>query len=157
MENKTEDIKKEKENIETPESLDDLINEVEQPKKDNKSNDETEKINFSKDDIIAMGAGIIKNSYAKAGLEKEGIAKADIYETINGIVLSVIPFEKGLENIKSVEMKPQTALMIGGASLVISALILSAPALKEIKKQKQKPKKIEKGKDKENKEDDKNG
>lgn len=142
----------------TPENLDDLINKVEEPVKNNKEttdNNDNEKLNITTDALIEMGAGIIRNSYAKVGMEKEGIAKAEIYENINGIILSIIPFEAGLKNIKSVEMKPQTALIIGGASLVISALILSTPALKAGRNKKQKITKVEK--EDKTKEADKNG
>lgn len=104
----------------------------------------TEEIHLTKEQIISMGSGIIKNAYAKVGMEEEGIAKAEIYETINEIVLSVIPFEQGLKNINAVEMKPQTALMIGAGSLIISAIILSMPAIKQgrkvLKKKKEEPK-----------------
>ena len=133
-----------------PESLDNLLD---QPKALNQNEipqeTDTEEIHLTKEQIISMGSGIIKNAYAKVGMKEEGIAKAEIYETINEIVLSVIPFEQGLKNINAVEMKPQTALMIGAGSLIISAIILSMPAIREGRKGLKKKK--EEVKDKEEK------
>ena len=130
-----------------PENLDNLLDQPVQLKQNEIPNEETntEEIHLTKEQIISMGSGIIKNAYAKVGMEEEGIAKAEIYETINEIVLSVIPFEQGLKNINAVEMKPQTALMIGAGSLVVSAIILAMPAIREgrkrnLKKKKEEPK-----------------
>lgn len=128
-----------------PENLDNLLDQPVQLNQNEMPNEKTtEEIHLTKEQIISMGSGIIKNAYAKVGMEEEGIAKAEIYETINEIVLSVIPFEQGLKNINAVEMKPQTALMIGAGSLIISAIILSMPAIKQgrkvLKKKKEEPK-----------------
>ena len=118
-----------------PESLDNLLDQPETLNQNEIPNEEnTEEIHLTKEQIISIGSGIIKNAYAKVGMKEEGIAKAEIYETINEIVLSVIPFEDGLRNINAVEMKPQTALMIGAGSLVISAVILAMPAIRQGKK-----------------------
>ena len=134
-----------------PESLDNLLDQPEALNQNEIPNEEnTEEIHLTKEQIISMGSGIIKNAYAKVGMEEEGIAKAEIYETINEIVLSVIPFEQGLKNINAVEMKPQTALMIGAGSLVVSAIILAMPAIREGRKRNLKKKK-EEVKDKEEK------
>lgn len=135
-----------------PESLDNLLDQPEELNQNEIPNEETdtEEIHLTKEQIISMGSGIIKNAYAKVGMEEEGIAKAEIYETINEIVLSVIPFEQGLKNINAVEMKPQTALMIGTGSLVVSAIILAMPAIREGRKRNLKKKK-EEVKDKEEK------
>lgn len=134
-----------------PENLDNLLD---QPAMLNQNEipqeTDTEEIHLTKEQIISIGSGIIKNAYAKVGMEEEGIAKAEIYETINEIVLSVIPFEQGLKNINAVEMKPQTALMIGAGSLVVSAIILAMPAIREGRKGNLKKKK-EEVKDKEEK------
>ena len=128
-----------------PESLDNLLDQPEALNQNEIPNEEnTEEIHLTKEQIISMGSGIIKNAYAKVGMEEEGIAKAEIYETINEIVLSVIPFEQGLKNINAVEMKPQTALMIGAGSLVVSAIILAMPAIREGRKRNLKKKKEEK-------------
>ena len=128
-----------------PESLDNLLDQPETLNQNEIPNEEnTEEIHLTKEQIISMGSGIIKNAYAKVGMEEEGIAKAEIYETINEIVLSVIPFEQGLKNINAVEMKPQTALMIGAGSLVVSAIILAMPAIREGRKRNLKKKKEEK-------------
>ena len=133
-----------------PESLDNLLDQPVQLNQNEMPNEKTtEEIHLTKEQIISMGSGIIKNAYAKVGMEEEGIAKAEIYETINEIVLSVIPFEQGLKNINAVEMKPQTALMIGAGSLIISAIILSMPAIREGRKGLKKKK--EEVKDKEEK------
>lgn len=134
-----------------PESLDNLLDQPEALNQNEIPQEtDTEEIHLTKEQIISMGSGIIKNAYAKVGMEEEGIAKAEIYETINEIVLSVIPFEDGLRNINAVEMKPQTALMIGAGSLVISAVILAMPAIREGRKKNLKKKK-EEVKDKEEK------
>jgi len=118
-----------------PENLDNLLDQPVQLNQNEMPNEKTtEEIHLTKEQIISMGSGIIKNAYAKVGMEEEGIAKAEIYETINEIVLSVIPFEQGLKNINAVEMKPQTALMIGTGSLVISAIILAMPAIRQGRK-----------------------
>lgn len=118
-----------------PENLDNLLDQPAMLNQNEIPNEEnTEEIHLTKEQIISMGSGIIKNAYAKVGMEEEGIAKAEIYETINEIVLSVIPFEDGLRNINAVEMKPQTALMIGAGSLVISAVILAMPAIRQGRK-----------------------
>lgn len=118
-----------------PENLDNLLDQPVQLNQNEMPNEKTtEEIHLTKEQIISMGSGIIKNAYAKVGMEEEGIAKAEIYETINEIVLSVIPFEEGLKNINAVEMKPQTALMIGAGSLVISAIILAMPAIRQGRK-----------------------
>ena len=134
-----------------PESLDNLLDQPEALNQNEIPQEtDTEEIHLTKEQIISMGSGIIKNAYAKVGMEEEGIAKAEIYETINEIVLSVIPFEQGLKNINAVEMKPQTALMIGAGSLVVSAIILAMPAIREGRKRNLKKKK-EEVKDKEEK------
>lgn len=135
-----------------PENLDNLLDQPEVLNQNEIPQEETntEEIHLTKEQIISMGSGIIKNAYAKVGMEEEGIAKAEIYETINEIVLSVIPFEQGLKNINAVEMKPQTALMIGAGSLVVSAIILAMPAIREGRKGNLKKKK-EEVKDKEEK------
>ena len=134
-----------------PESLDNLLDQPEALNQNEIPQEtDTEEIHLNKEQIISMGSGIIKNAYAKVGMEEEGIAKAEIYETINEIVLSVIPFEQGLKNINAVEMKPQTALMIGAGSLVVSAIILAMPAIREGRKGNLKKKK-EEVKDKEEK------
>ena len=134
-----------------PENLDNLLDQPVQLNQNEMPNEKTtEEIHLTKEQIISMGSGIIKNAYAKVGMEEEGIAKAEIYETINEIVLSVIPFEQGLKNINAVEMKPQTALMIGAGSLVVSAIILAMPAIREGRKGNLKKKK-EEVKDKEEK------
>lgn len=134
-----------------PENLDNLLDQPAMLNQNEIPNEEnTEEIHLTKEQIISMGSGIIKNAYAKVGMEEEGIAKAEIYETINEIVLSVIPFEQGLKNINAVEMKPQTALMIGAGSLVVSAIILAMPAIREGRKGNLKKKK-EEVKDKEEK------
>ena len=134
-----------------PENLDNLLDQPAMLNQNEIPNEEnTEEIHLTKEQIISIGSGIIKNAYAKVGMEEEGIAKAEIYETINEIVLSVIPFEDGLRNINAVEMKPQTALMIGAGSLVVSAIILAMPAIREGRKGKLKKKK-EEVKDKEEK------
>ncbi len=134
-----------------PENLDNLLDQPVQLNQNEMPNEKTtEEIHLTKEQIISMGSGIIKNAYAKVGMEEEGIAKAEIYETINEIVLSVIPFEQGLKNINAVEMKPQTALMIGAGSLVVSAIILAMPAIREGRKRNLKKKK-EEVKDKEEK------
>lgn len=118
-----------------PESLDNLLDQPEALNQNEIPQEtDTEEIHLTKEQIISIGSGIIKNAYAKVGMEEEGIAKAEIYETINEIVLSVIPFEAGLRNINAVEMKPQTALMIGAGSLVISAVILAMPAIRQGRK-----------------------
>ena len=118
-----------------PESLDNLLDQPETLNQNEIPQEtDTEEIHLTKEQIISMGSGIIKNAYAKVGMEEEGIAKAEIYETINEIVLSVIPFEQGLKNINAVEMKPQTALMIGAGSLVVSAIILAMPAIRQGRK-----------------------
>ena len=118
-----------------PESLDNLLDQPEALNQNEIPQEtDTEEIHLTKEQIISIGSGIIKNAYAKVGMEEEGIAKAEIYETINEIVLSVIPFEQGLKNINAVEMKPQTALMIGAGSLVISAVILAMPAIRQGRK-----------------------
>lgn len=129
-----------------PENLDNLLDQPEVLNQNEIPQEETntEEIHLTKEQIISMGSGIIKNAYAKVGMEEEGIAKAEIYETINEIVLSVIPFEDGLRNINAVEMKPQTALMIGAGSLVVSAIILAMPAIREGRKGNLKKKKEEK-------------
>ncbi len=128
-----------------PENLDNLLDQPVQLNQNEMPNEKTtEEIHLTKEQIISMGSGIIKNAYAKVGMEEEGIAKAEIYETINEIVLSVIPFEQGLKNINAVEMKPQTALMIGAGSLVVSAIILAMPAIREGRKGNLKKKKEEK-------------
>jgi len=128
-----------------PENLDNLLDQPAMLNQNEIPNEEnTEEIHLTKEQIISMGSGIIKNAYAKVGMEEEGIAKAEIYETINEIVLSVIPFEQGLKNINAVEMKPQTALMIGAGSLVVSAIILAMPAIREGRKGNLKKKKEEK-------------
>ena len=133
-----------------PENLDNLLDQPVQLNQNEMPNEKTtEEIHLTKEQIISMGSGIIKNAYAKVGMEEEGIAKAEIYETINEIVLTVIPFEQGLKNINAVEMKPQTALMIGAGSLIISAIILSMPAIREGRKGLKKKK--EEVKDKEEK------
>jgi|GEM_PF-6349745 len=133
-----------------PENLDNLLDQPVQLNQNEMPNEKTtEEIHLTKEQIISMGSGIIKNAYAKVGMEEEGIAKAEIYETINEIVLSVIPFEQGLKNINAVEMKPQTALMIGAGSLVVSAIILAMPAIREGRKGLKKKK--EEVKDKEEK------
>lgn len=127
-----------------PENLDNLLDQPAMLNQNEIPNEEnTEEIHLTKEQIISMGSGIIKNAYAKVGMEEEGIAKAEIYETINEIVLSVIPFEDGLRNINAVEMKPQTALMIGAGSLVVSAIILAMPAIREGRKGNLKKKKEE--------------
>ena len=134
-----------------PESLDNLLDQPEVLNQNEIPQEtDTEEIHLTKEQIISMGSEIIKNAYAKVGMEEEGIAKAEIYETINEIVLSVIPFEQGLKNINAVEMKPQTALMIGAGSLVVSAIILAMPAIREGRKRNLKKKK-EEVKDKEEK------
>ena len=134
-----------------PESLDNLLDQPEALNQNEIPQEtDTEEIHLTKEQIISMGSGIIKNAYAKVGMEEEGIAKAEIYETINEIVLSVIPFEQGLKNINAVEMKPQTALMIGAGSLVVSAIILTMPAIREGRKGLKK-KKEEKKEEKEEK------
>ena len=134
-----------------PENLDNLLDQPVQLNQNEMPNEKTtEEIHLTKEQIISMGSGIIKNAYAKVGMEEEGIAKAEIYETINEIVLSVIPFEQGLKNINAVEMKPQTALMIGAGSLVVSAIILTMPAIREGRKGLKK-KKEEKKEEKEEK------
>lgn len=134
-----------------PESLDYLLDQPEALNQNEIPQEtDTEEIHLTKEQIISMGSGIIKNAYAKVGMEEEGIAKAEIYETINEIVLTVIPFEQGLKNINAVEMKPQTALMIGAGSLVVSAIILAMPAIREGRKGNLKKKK-EEVKDKEEK------
>lgn len=118
-----------------PESLDNLLDQPEALNQNEIPQEtDTEEIHLTKEQIISMGSGIIKNAYAKVGMEEEGIAKAEIYETINEIVLSVIPFEDGLRNMNAVEMKPQTALMIGAGSLVVSAIILAMPAIRQGRK-----------------------
>ena len=118
-----------------PENLDNLLDQPEALNQNEIPQEtDTEEIHLTKEQIISIGSGIIKNAYAKVGMEEEGIAKAEIYETINEIVLSVIPFEQGLKNINAVEMKPQTALMIGAGSLVISAVILAMPAIRKGRK-----------------------
>ena len=128
-----------------PENLDNLLDQPAMLNQNEIPNEEnTEEIHLTKEQIISIGSGIIKNAYAKVGMEEEGIAKAEIYETINEIVLSVIPFEDGLRNINAVEMKPQTALMIGAGSLVVSAIILAMPAIREGRKGNLKKKKEEK-------------
>lgn len=134
-----------------PDNLDNLLDNVENLNQSDVSfeNEQTEENYLTKEKIIKMGSGIIKNAYAKVGMEAEGIAKAEIYETINEIVLSVIPFEDGLRNINAVEMKPQTALMIGAGSLVITAVILAMPAIRQGKKDR-------KGNIKKNEKQDKN-
>lgn len=134
-----------------PESLDNLLDQPEALNQNEIPQEtDTEEIHLTKEQIISMGSGIIKNAYAKVGMEEEGIAKAEIYETINEIVLTVIPFEQGLKNINAVEMKPQTALMIGAGSLVVTAIILAMPAIREGRKGNLKKKK-EEVKDKEEK------
>ena len=134
-----------------PENLDNLLDQPVMLNQNEIPNEEnTEEIHLTKEQIISIGSGIIKNAYAKVGMEEEGIAKAEIYETINEIVLSVIPFEDGLRNINAVEMKPRTALMIGAGSLVVSAIILAMPAIREGRKGNLKKKK-EEVKDKEEK------
>lgn len=134
-----------------PENLDNLLDNAENLNQSDVSfeNEQANENYLTKERIIEMGAGIIRNAYAKVGMEKEGIAKAEIYETINEIVLSVIPFEDGLRNMNAVEMKPQTALMIGAGSLVISAVILAMPAIRQGKKDR-------KGNIKKNEKQDKN-
>ena len=118
-----------------PENLDNLLDQPEALNQNEIPQEtDTEEIHLTKEQIISIGSGIIKNAYAKVGMEEEGIAKAEIYETINEIVLSVIPFEQGLKNINAVEMKPQTALMIGAGSLVVSAIILAMPAIRQGRK-----------------------
>jgi len=133
-----------------PENLDNLLDQPEALNQNEIPQEtDTEEIQLTKEQIISMGSGIIKNAYAKVGMKEEGIAKAEIYETINEIVLSVIPFEQGLKNINAVEMKPQTALMIGTGSLIVSAIILAMPAIREGRKGLKKKK--EEVKDKEEK------
>ena len=133
-----------------PENLDNLLDQPEAVNQNEIPQEtDTEEIQLTKEQIISMGSGIIKNAYAKVGMKEEGIAKAEIYETINEIVLSVIPFEQGLKNINAVEMKPQTALMIGTGSLIVSAIILAMPAIREGRKGLKKKK--EEVKDKEEK------
>ncbi len=127
-----------------PESLDNLLDQPEAVNQNEIPQEtDTEEIHLTKEQIISIGSGIIKNAYAKVGMEEEGIAKAEIYKTINEIVLTVIPFEAGLKNINAVEMKPQTALMIGAGSLVVSAIILAMPAIREGRKGNLKKKKEE--------------
>lgn len=145
----SEEIKKENEIKKTDETkkkedkkdLDKMIEEMEkentrkQNGKEDNNNKKDNNLNLTVEQVIEIGARIIEKTYADVGKVQEGKEKAHTYRQINNFICMVIPVQEGLNKLKvnSFDMSPKTALLIGGASVVISAIVMILPARKQKK------------------------
>lgn len=92
---------------------------------------EEKKIKYDVTKIIEIEANLIKKTYDDIGEHEEGVKKAETFTQIMLIVFTVIPFEEGLSELGTIEMKPRTALIIGSLSMVLTGVILTLPAMRK--------------------------
>lgn len=92
---------------------------------------EEKKIKYDVTKIIEIEANLIKKTYDDIGEHEEGEKKAETFTQIMLIVFTVIPFEEGLSELGTIEMKPRTALIIGSLSMVLTGVILTLPAMRK--------------------------
>lgn len=98
---------------------------------------EEKKVQYDVNKIIEIEASLIKKTYDDIGEHEEGEKKAETFTQIMLIVFTVIPFEEGLSELGTIEMKPRTALIIGSLSMVLTGVILTLPAMRKKKVLKQ--------------------
>lgn len=99
--------------------------------------EEEKKVKYDVNKIIEIEASLIKKTYDDIGEHEEGEKKAETFTQIMLIVFTVIPFEEGLSELGTIEMKPRTALIIGSLSMVLTGVILTLPAMRKKKVLKQ--------------------
>ncbi len=92
---------------------------------------EEKKIKYDVTKIIEIEANLIKKIYDDIDEHEEGEKKAETFTQIMLIVFTVIPFEEGLSELGTIEMKPRTALIIGFLSMVLTGVILTLPAMRK--------------------------
>jgi len=95
------------------------------------------KVKFDVNTLIEIEASLIQKTYDDIDEHEEGEKKAETFTQIMSIVFTVIPFEEGLNDLGTVEMKPRTALIIGSLSMVLTGVILTLPAMRKKKVLKQ--------------------
>lgn len=92
---------------------------------------EEKKIKYDVTKIIEIEANLIKKIYDDIDEHEEGEKKAETFTQIMLIVFTVIPFEEGLSELGTIEMKPRTALIIGSLLMVLTGVILTLPAMRK--------------------------
>ena len=92
---------------------------------------EEKKIKYDVTKIIEIEANLIKKIYDDIDEHEEGEKKAETFTQIMLIVFTVIPFEEGLSELGTIEMKPRTALIIGSLTMVLTGVILTLPAMRK--------------------------
>ena len=92
---------------------------------------EEKKIKYDVTKIIEIEANLIKKTYDDIDEHEEGEKKAETFTQIMLIVFTVIPFEEGLSELGTIEMKPRTALIIGSLTMVLTGVILTLPAMRK--------------------------
>jgi len=123
--------------------LDDMINKLgnedgkDVPLGEGEGEGEEKKTKYDVTKIIEIEANLIKKTYDDIDEHEEGEKKAETFTQIMSIVFTVIPFEEGLNDLGTVEMKPRTALIIGSLSMVLTGVILTLPAMRKKKVLKQ--------------------
>ena len=113
--------------------LDDMINKLgnEDGKDVPLGEGEEKKIKYDVTKIIEIEANLIKKTYDDIDEHEEGEKKAETFTQIMLIVFTVIPFEEGLSELGTIEMKPRTALIIGSLTMVLTGVILTLPAMRK--------------------------
>ena len=115
--------------------LDDMINKLgNEDGKDvplGEGEGEEKKIKYDVTKIIEIEANLIKKTYDDIDEHEEGEKKAETFTQIMLIVFTVIPFEEGLSELGTIEMKPRTALIIGSLTMVLTGVILTLPAMRK--------------------------
>lgn len=92
---------------------------------------EEKKIKYDVTKIIEIEANLIKKTYDDIGEHEEGEKKAETFTQIMLIVFTVIPFEEGLSELGTIEMKPRTALILGLVLMFLTGVILTLPAMRK--------------------------
>ena len=95
------------------------------------------KVKFDVNKLIEIEASLIQKTYDDIDEHEEGVKKAETFTQIMLIIFTIIPFEEGLSELGTVEMKPRTALIIGFLSMVLTGVILTLPAMRKKKVLKQ--------------------
>lgn len=117
--------------------LDDMINKLgnedgkDVPLGEVEGEGEEKKIKYDVTKIIEIEANLIKKTYDDIDEHEEGEKKAETFTQIMLIVFTVIPFEEGLSELGTIEMKPRTALIIGSLTMVLTGVILTLPAMRK--------------------------
>ena len=92
---------------------------------------EEKKVKYDVNKIIEIEANLIKKTYDDIDEHEEGEKKAETFTQIMLIGLSLIPFEEGLNEIGTIEMKPRTALILGLVLMFLTGIILTLPAMRK--------------------------